>query len=236
LLSYRGTRSRAELIAWLGERLQVEQPVTLIGFDFAFGFPAGAMRTVFDAGDWRELAERMRGLLDAHGQAVSVAMALNKKPAFRGHGPFRMGRDRTNFRFYVENGVPYYRVVETYVPQAISQWYLGAGTTVGYSTITGIAALGDLLDQRDRGKCNFRVVPFEDIEPNVHVLTEVYPAIWPMPTEPPANKHETDALKTVTGLAGIQCEQLGVPCFVEAHSPNALQRVRTEEGWMAGVF
>lgn len=125
--------------------------------------------------------------------------------------------------------------METYVPQAISQWYLGSGATVGYSTITGIAALGDLLDRRDQGQCDFRVFPFEDIEAGVHVLAEVFPAIWAKPPAGWSGEHERDALRTVIGLASTEGELLRFPSAVENHFPGALARVQ-EEGWITGVF
>jgi hypothetical protein len=44
-----------------------------------------------------------------------------------GDGPYRFNDSRTDFRFYTEHNIAYYRLVELLTPQAISEWYLGSG-------------------------------------------------------------------------------------------------------------
>ena len=223
-------RSREEAIEWLKKVLAPDLPPTVVGMDFSFGFPVGALSKVFGVTEWRDLAVLLKHMLAAEGTAFAVAQQINAKPQFNGHGPFRLNETRNDFRFYLANEVPYYRLVENFVPQAISAWYLGSGSTVGYSTITGIAALGHLLASREHGLCDFRVHPFEPIEKGVHVLAEVYPSIWPKPVNAVfRDDHERDAIRIAIALAAITPDDFVLPSRARADG-----RVR-EEGWILGV-
>ena len=96
-----------------------------------------------------------------HGSALVAARAINNDLRFGGHGPFRFDGCRTDRRFYDSHDVPYYRLTEIAIPQAISQWYLGSGGKVGSHTITGLAGLAELLRRRDAGELAFAVWPQE---------------------------------------------------------------------------
>lgn len=162
--------------------------------------------------------------MEEHGTARAVAtQAVNARPEFGGHGPYRFDENRNDFRFYLDHGVRYYREVETFVPQALSPWYVGSGAAVGFSTITGMAAIGELLHARDRGDCDFRVWPFEDAEDGRSVLAEVYPAIWPHPGTGHSSNDERDASKIAEHLS------------VCATSNVLLSTAAKEEGWILGV-
>jgi len=223
-------RSRAEMIQWLIARLNPSIPPTLIGLDFAFGFPAGARANVFGSRDWQSMTAAVKRLLSEHGSAKSVAEALNAQAKFNGHGPFRTNENRNDFRFYLDNDVRYYRLVENYVPEAISPWYMGSGATVGFSTITGLAALGHLVEARDEGRCDFRVFPFEPCDEGCHLLAEVYPAIWPKGQDASVTDHERDALRIANALSSAAHEHLALPAVAR----QEIDRVM-EEGWIIGV-
>jgi hypothetical protein len=122
---------------------------------------------------------------EQEGSARGAAESVNLRPELGGHGPYRFNHDRTDFRFYLDNGVGYYRLVEMAIPQAISQWYLGAGAAVGFSSITGMATLDHLLTLREHGKIDFRVWPQEGLVPeaNKHTIVESYLAMYPEPTD-----------------------------------------------------
>jgi len=147
--------------------------------DFGFGLPWGSDEAIFGVKGWREMIRQIGKEYAAAGTARAMAHTINALPKFKGHGPYRFNEGRTDYRFYLDHGIAYYRLTELAAPQAISQWHLGSGSTVGFSTITGLSALDYLIALRESGKLNFSVWPFEPIDPDGHVLVESYPAICP---------------------------------------------------------
>ena len=147
--------------------------------DFGFGLPWGSDTTIFGVKGWRELVRSIAQAYAEAGTARAAAEAINAQSEFEGHGPFRFNEGRTDSRFYLDHGVAYYRLTELAAPQAISQWYLGSGGTVGFHTITGLSAIDSLIGSRDAGELHFRVHPFEAVDSTQHVLVESYPAICP---------------------------------------------------------
>lgn len=176
--------SRAGFRRWLIEWL-MHKPPTLVAMDFGFGFPWGADTALFGVQGWRPLLWEFGRLYAEKGTARDTAKAINAQPRFRGHGPFRFDDSRNDIRFGLDHGVAYYRFTELIAPQAISQWYLGSGGTVGFHSITGMAMLDDLIRRREAGQLDFEVWPQETLEPSGdrHVLVESYPAICPKPSD-----------------------------------------------------
>lgn len=238
--------TRAECRRWLAQVLRVDQPRCLIAMDFGFGYSWGAGGSAFGSEGWEGMLGVISDLYAKEGTARSVAQRVNASPSFGGHGPYRFNDTRTDFRFYLDNRIPYYRLVEMAVPQAISQWYLGSGGTVGFSTITGMAALDHLMTLRKKGDLNFRVWPQEGIAPedDKHVIVESYPAIYP---EPPdhgecTDEHCRNAWKVLQWVLGHhEKETLGdyfdiapVP-FGRIENVSFEEQVRFE-GWIFGVL
>lgn len=174
----RGIRSwtRNEAKTYLAGKLRANQPRTLVIIDFGFGLPWGADRAAFNCVDWRSMVDAIARRYSQAGTARLMAETLN---AEFGHGPYRFNGNRCNPRFYLDKSVAYYRLTEIVVPQAISQWYLGSGGTVGFHTITGLAALSRLLAERDAREIAFHVWPQEGltIAGALHVVAEGYPAV-----------------------------------------------------------
>lgn len=237
--------ARAECRRWLAQTLRVDQPRCLIAMDFGFGYPWGADVSVFGSDRWEGMLGAVSGLYAEEGTARAVAQKINSSQSFGGHGPYRFNDTRTDFRFYLDNATPYYRLVEMAVPQAISQWYLGSGGTVGFSSITGMAALHHLMEMRGQGEVDFRVWPQEGFAPeeDKHVIVESYPAIYP---EPPdyggcTDEHCRDAWRVLQWMLGHhENEALGdyfdiapVP-FGRVENVSFDEQVRFE-GWIFGV-
>lgn len=178
--SSRKTRSwrRHDCREFLRHTLQ-EQKRTLIGMDFGFGLPWGADSAIFNVDGWREMLRRIGQEYAAAGTARAAAQTINSMEHLKGSGPYRFNESRTDFRFYLTNGVAYYRLTELAAPQAISQWYLGSGGTVGFHTITGLSAIDWLINLREKNELRFAVWPFEEVKGDEHVLVETYPAICP---------------------------------------------------------
>lgn len=235
---------RSEALAFLTRKLHPQKPRTAVALDFAFGLPWGSDARVFDVVGWRAMLRSIRDLLLQHGTARATARAINSRPEFQGHGPYRFDEGRADFRFYLRHGVPYYRVVELVVPQAISVWYLGSGAAVGFHTITGLACLGALLDRREEGLVDFSVWPEEMAAPPFpgHVLLEGYPALFPAPESfgPCRDAHERDAWRMLDWMrmkntdGGLE-RGLNLPAnLLGGLLPDALERIRFE-GWILGV-
>lgn len=237
--------SRVELEEYLLETLAADAEPALVACDFGFGLPWGADREVFGVEGWRQTVDAVAKLYAQFGTARETAEQINRWERFAGHGPYRFDPDRSDFRFYLDHGVAYHRLTEMVVPQALSQWYLGSGATVGFSTITGLAMLSRLLSHRDREGLPFAIHPQEpDAVPGArHVLVESYPALIPLNsyTRTLSDRHTRDARK-VLGWLYVMCTQrkldevTQVPLERLARlDPNAEKRVQFE-GWIAGVL
>jgi hypothetical protein len=175
---------------------------TLVGMDFGFGLPWGSDKAVFNVSGWRAMIRRLREIYEANGTARAAAQVINGMKHLNGHGPYRFNESRTDFRFYLDHGIPYYRMTELAAPQAISQWYLGSGGTVGFHTITGLSAIDWLIGLRESEGLRFAVWPFEEVNPNEHILVETYPAICPKCAHDPSCKgdDEIDAWRVLQML------------------------------------
>lgn len=197
--------SRHALQQWLVGQLRHEQPV-LVAMDFGFGLPWGSDRAVFGVSGWRPMVRAIGERYAQCGTARSTATAINGLPRFQGHGPYRFDDTRSDFRFYADNDVAYFRLTELIAPQAISQWYLGSGGTVGFHTISGLAAIDQLIQLRERGEIDFTVWPHECLAPTGtrHVLAESYPAICERLVEYGAcrtdDPHQRDAWRVIQML------------------------------------
>ncbi len=168
--------TRAECRQYLTRALRRDSPQSLVAIDFGFGYPWATDRAVFRCHGWREMIGAVATIYDEAARAEATAEEINSRVG--SPGPYRLGNDRANSRFYLDNGTAYYRLVETAVPQAISQWFLGAGPKVASGTITGMAALHYLMTLREQGKIDFQVWPQEGLLPegDKHILVESYPA------------------------------------------------------------
>jgi len=173
--------------------------------DFGFGFPWGTDRTVFETTGWRQMLRKIGKLYVEHETARNTAEFINAGENFDGHGPFRFDHSRNDFRFYKQYGVGYYRLTELIAPQAISQCYLGSGGTVGFHTITGLAAIDWLIGLREKGELDFEVWPHETLRPSGerHLLVESYPAICPKLASygPCKDGHQRDAWRVLAYLS-----------------------------------
>ncbi len=242
-----GKWTRAECREWLSAVLRPDEPRTIVAIDFGFGLPWGADRSVFGCDGWRAMLEAIAKLYRQHGTARLVAATVNGEPRFAGHGPYRFNENRSDYRFYLEHGVAYYRLVESAIAQAISQWYMGSGGTVGFHTITGLAALHDLIALREAGEVAFRIWPHECDDPTTgaddHLLVESYPAIYPTPATfgPCVTPHQRDAWKVLSWMIKEDGAERLAASFALNSQPfgriegrSFSEQVRIE-GWILGV-
>lgn len=177
-VSNRRNWRRSECRAFLREALSQPQR-TLVALDFCLGLPCGSDRVVFGVNGWREMVRQIGQVYSSAKTARLAAQRINSWEKFKNHGPYRFDEHRNDFRFYIDQGIAYYRLTELAAPQAISPWYLGSGGTVGFHTISGLAAIDYLLREREQGRLEFFVWPFEPVDSNRHAIVESYPALTP---------------------------------------------------------
>jgi hypothetical protein len=201
--------SRQAFRTWLVEQLRDDRPA-LVAMDFGFGLPWGADRAIFGVQGWRKMLNAIAQRYGEAGTARATAKAINAEGQFSGHGPYRFDHDRSDFRFYLDSQVAYYRQTELMAAQAISQWYLCKAPTVGFHTISGLSALDFLIQKREAEQIEFVVWPQEDRTPDgkKHVLVESYPAICPLPADfgpcRPGDNDQRDAWKVLQMLIAKQ--------------------------------
>jgi hypothetical protein len=197
--------SREAFRLWITNELGDKRPA-LVVMDFGFGLPWGSDQAVFEVAGWRATISAIAKRYEESKTARATAMSINNDKRFRGHGPYRFNSNRNDFRFYADNGIAYYRLTELVAPQAISQWYLGSGGTVGFHTISGLAAISHLIEAREAGKLDFCVWPHEHEgfapDGSRHVIAESYPAICGYAGDfgPCRDQHQRDAWKVLQML------------------------------------
>lgn len=229
-------RSRQAVEPWLCALIDAELTAArriMIGFDFAFGYPAGFAETITGSPapvalwDWYEArvedTETANNRFDLAGQINAM---------FRGTGPFwgnglkrdiphlpRKGRDRTQMPFNEK------RAVEKQAKGAFSVWQLSGAGAVGSQVIMGLPVLARL---RRHFAGRVAVWPFEPLDAPV-AFVEIWPSLFNDAIAPRLAEHPIkDAVQV-----RVVSEQIA------AMSPAALARKldvpATSEGWIFGV-
>lgn len=237
--------TRAIFRRWIFEQLLSEAPRTLIAMDFGFGLPWGSDRALFDVVGWREMVRTLGQRYDNSGTSRATAEQINVDDRFGGHGPYRFDHNRTDYHFYLDRGIAYYRIAELCSPQAISQWYLGSGGTVGFHTISGLAAINFLIEKRDAKKIDFCVWPQEcqQLDDSRHVIVESYPSICPLPESfgPCEDDDQRDAWKVLQMLvskraAGTLQRDFVIPEVPFGRHEGVSYEDQVQfEGWIIGL-
>ena len=212
----------------------------LIGFDFAFGYPAKAYDEL-GCKNWEKLWKLIDTEIDDSdsnkNNRFDVANKLNS--LFAGEGPF-WGKP-ANYTQYKNiltnrpkrfakgsNDPLQFRTIETYFKKAKSVWQLAYNGCVGSKTLMGIPTLQELKQRED---CC--VWPFQDLDENKHVIAEIYPAIW-------------DEKKSQMTIEERVCRTLKIISCLDKNSTlkNLLQAphrhpckndIIKKEGWILGV-
>lgn len=230
-IEYHRTRAAAltSIEGWLAQGYR-----TLLGFDFAFGYPRGFAERLTGRAEalavWDWLAARVEDAPDNANNRFEVAQWINR--AFPGVGPLwgrPAGRDlpdlpeRGSARH--GHGIPERRVVDTLADGAQSVLKLYTTGSVGGQSLVGLAALATL---RRRG---LRVWPMETgfaLSPDGNLLVEVFPSLFA------PDSHRVRDAGQVTGTAralrGATPDWFAGP----AGDPDAV-RIAVEEGWILGV-
>ncbi|RAL21791.1 hypothetical protein DL240_13140 [Lujinxingia litoralis] len=244
-----GTRARnwkrVEVFDYLRELLRPDAPRTLVGIDASLGYPVGAASEVFGVESWRALVARIAAMrrdaptLDAFLDRVNMPFA--EEVGVPLYSRDREGRawDRPHHspgEFYSARGVAYWRMVELFLPQSLSAFYMGPGPMVAGHTLTCLAMLDALLTLRDAGELDVSVWPQEGgLSGTHHVIAECYPSMLPRDTTI-QDKDLRDAQAIAVWL--LEQSQRGtLDGFLKEveRVPKKVAQVIAEEGWVLGV-
>ncbi len=251
--------TRAEAVARLADLLSdliSRDRVTLVGFDFAFGYPQGfAGRLRADAPDWRavwkELAARIRDEDDNANNRFAVAAALNEKLSGR---PFPFwgcpaGAETAQLTARKPDGygddLAEYRLTDRVTHGPKSVWQLAYAGSVGSQSLLGIARLFQLRHHPWLADVT-RIWPFETGLGSLSrpgpgewrvLIAEVYPS---MLATAPAHGEVRDARQVqalAAHFADADAQGRLAPLFAGPADLTAEQRraVEREEGWTLGI-
>ena len=205
----------------------------LIGFDFAFGYPAGFAAALTGRDDpfamWDWLSEHVQD--DARNRSNRFHVAAMANARMPGLGPFWFRPSALDLpdlplkgRARHGHGMAEHRTCETLAKGAQSVWKLGGVGSVGSQALTGIPALNQL--RRDYGGA-LAVWPFRPPTAPI-VLAEVYPSLIPAQ---PRNGEVKDAAQVRT-LAQALWRLQGA-----GHLPPLFDtpEIAKTEGWILGL-
>ncbi|CTQ48384.1 molybdopterin-binding protein [Jannaschia donghaensis] len=229
-------RTRADALAfiddWLGRGHR-----TLLGFDFAMGWPRGFAETLTGRPSamavWDWLATHITDDAANTNNRFHVAERINR--AFPGVGPL-WGRpashdhpdlpDKGTAR--TDHGIPDHRTVEGYAPSAQSALKLFTTGSVGSQALMGCAALPALRARHP----DLRVWPQETgfaLPDTGNLLVEIYPSLFEPAPHP--IKDAGQVIATAQALRTASRDWFTAPS-VEADA----DRIAVEEGWILGVL
>ncbi len=249
-------RAAVALLADLLSDLTARDRVSLVGFDFAFGYPSGfARRLRGEEADWRkvwkEVAARVRDGENNANNRFEVAAALNQRisggpfpfwgcPATAA-GPLLSPRKSAGF----DDTLAELRLCDSAAGGSHPVWKLAYPGCVGSQTLLGIAHLHALRHHPWLAEVA-RVWPFETglraVQRPGHggwrvLFAEIYPSIF----DSRAVAHEVKDARQVQAVVEqvSRLDEAGRLAALFAGPPTltAEQRlaIETEEGWILGI-
>ncbi len=251
------TRKQAEtLISQILDDRAKHRERTLLGFDFAFGFPRGLAAGLNLPGDepwramWTQIDKMVTDKTDNTNNRFGVASEINRRLT---GGPFPFWgcppRDTLTTlqpkraRDHGPDDLPEFRHAEEAAKGAASVWKMYYNGSVGGQTILGIPVARRLAQARgERAK----IWPFETgwkalSEADLDGVEVVMAEIWPSLIKPAPVAGEVKDLTQVRAMAeylGKLDEQGKLGALFgpdKAISPEVLHDAQTEEGWILGA-
>jgi precorrin-8X/cobalt-precorrin-8 methylmutase len=255
LANPRTRREAAALLADLLSDLVARDYVTLVGFDFAFGYPAGFAQRLHRPGAdwrsvWREIAARVRDADNNANNRFEVAAALNQRISGRpfpfwgcpatAAGPLLAARKPAGYGDLAE-----FRMCDLAGGGAHPVWKLAYSGCVGSQTLLGIAHL-QALRQHPWLADITRVWPFETGLRAVQrpaagewrlLFAEIYPSIFDSRSAGHAIKDARQVQTVVERLRLLDDAGRLAPLFAGPPTLTSEQRlaIETEEGWILGI-
>ena len=256
LANPRTRRAAAALLADLLSDLVARDCVTLAGFDFAFGFPAGfARRLRGEQADWRkvwkDVAARVHDADNNANNRFEVAAALNERVSggpfpFWGcpatvAGPLLSARKPAGYG----DGLAEYRMCDLAGGGAHPVWKLAYSGCVGSQTLLGIAHLQALRRHPWLAEVA-RIWPFETGLARLGrpgpgewrlLFAEIYPSIFESRNASHAIKDARQVRTVVERVRLLDEAGRLAPLFAGPSTLTPEQRlaIETEEGWILGI-
>lgn len=230
--------ARAHLNDLIDTALASEQRL-LIGFDFAFGYPAGFAARLTGRADpravWAWLAAAIQDAPDNRNNRFDVAARINA--AFpEGPGPFwshPSGQHWPGLPFrragidYAALGLAETRAAEVAAKGAKSPWMLFNPGSVGSQSLLGLPVIHHLSQRGD-----VAVWPFDRLDAPV-MLAEVYPSLLAGPVAICANRDGIPADQAQVRLLACALWRLSARSGLEPLM--AAPDIAAEEGWILGA-
>lgn len=221
-----------------------------VGFDFPFGYPAGAAEAIAGSANWKDLwkalAELVRDRDDNVSNRFEVGGRLNRgplefSPMFWGRPAFQdiPGLSPTKPNPY-PSGLPERRMAEARTRRAQPVWKLAFTGSVGSQAITGMARLHELLGEEEFAG-QIAVWPFETLFAKrlstPVVIGEIYPGLFPIEQGDKSCLDEAQVETVARSFArfdadGRFAELLAAPADL---SEEEKRIVLSEEGWILGL-
>jgi precorrin-8X/cobalt-precorrin-8 methylmutase len=226
----------------------------LAGFDFAFGYPAGAAARIAGKETWTALWARFSCLIedgaDNRSNSYAVAAQLNRDALRTPDGGPYWGHPHQHGGRYPGLGprksrealavIGELRAVEHVAKGAKSVWQLAYNGAVGRQAILGMAHL-ERLRREPALSGHVAVWPFEtrfagDLSKPV-VIAEVYPSLFPLEVGLHDVKDAAQVLTVARRFAKLDAAD-GLAASLDA-PPTMTAETRTtvicEEGWIVGA-
>ena len=239
---YFRTRMQAfqAIVEWVQTEISAQRR-GLLGFEFAFGYPARFAQSLLGANSvfavWDWLSGRVTDAADNANNRFQIAAEVNA--CLPGVGPFWGRPSHLKIDGLPEkgslregHGMAERRLVETIVPSAHSVWKLFTIGSVGSQVLMGLPYLVQL--RAEFGKA-ISVWPFETPDTPV-VLAEIYPSLPVIGAQDHPGAFVTPDARQVDAPSTYYSDLID-----RGEIDNALNRVclpevvRREEGWILGV-
>lgn len=235
--------------------LMIEQAVThgrktFLGFDFAFGYPAGAAKIMTGKADWSTLWTMLSKMISDDDKNCSnrfrVGAALNKAHFPPGQHPFWGHPHQHNYTGLcptksstMPEALKEKRLVELCRSSTKSVWQLAYSGSVGSQSLVGIPRLQAL--RKGRLSDYIAIWPFEtNFSENLSkpvIIAEVYPSIFPVHPRPEEVKDAAQVRTLATNFA--QMDKKGkFKAFLDQPGWMTEEQVHIvlhEEGWIVGI-
>ena len=243
--AYHRTRHAAmqAITATLNAALSAGERVFL-GFDFAFGYPAGFAAELTGQADalavWDWLEARMQDAPDNANNRFAVAAIANG--AFPGLGPF-WGRPaglnaptlpaKGSLRH--GHGLPDRRAVEHRLRGAQSAFKLFTVGAVGSQSLTGLPHLARLRGRYQRALSVWPQETGWQLPTTPIVLAEIWPSLFPVDHRSDAIPDARQVRATVSAIAAFDGAGHTAALFGPPPGLDDPDRVAREEGWIFGA-